>query len=201
MAMTRLVAAMDVSGSRNDRYDGFIAIVIGVGEYMQSVIESVGYDRIHMRRVPKKIQERIMSGLKLDNSKCIAFCVKIDGRSTVNSIAGMRRMKNRHAAHEKVAQTFNRLLFSEIRDEVLDFLSKHDGCLPDVVFQCDRDCISFAKDAGLRYARAGQVHENRIYELADIIAWMNNKGKEPKNAIVLDVTKKIEARLRNDFLK
>ena len=70
-----------------------------------------------------------------------------------------------------------------------------------VVFQCDSDCVNFAKDVGLRYAHAGQVHENRIYELADIIAWMNNKGKEPKNVVVLDVTKKIEARLRNDFLK
>ena len=65
------------------------------------------------------------------------------------------------------------------------------GELSDVVFQCDHDCVGFAKDNGLRYSKKGDMHT-----LSDIVAWANNKNREPKGVISMDLTTLLEVELK-----
>ena len=63
---------------------------------------------------------------------------------------------------------------------------KHNHSAQDVVFECDSDCIDIVKDGGLRYAAAGRVHD-----LADAVAWANNRNVEPEGVVSADRVSKI----------
>ena len=69
-------------------------------------------------------------------------------------------------------------------ERIATFLARHNHALSDVVFQCDSDCDAIAaiiKVNGLRHDNAGNA-----YRLADIVAWSNNKNKEPRGVKSLD---------------
>ena len=72
-------------------------------------------------------------------------------------------------------------------EKIKAFVTKHGNALSDVVFQCDSNCGRFAKDGGLNHKDADDAHM-----LADIVAWANNKNKEPAGAISMDLKKAIE---------
>ena len=202
-SMTRLVGAMDLAGNPHDGNNRYMSLIVGTEAYLQSVIDYVGYDHIHMSRMGRKDQDLVVSRLKLDRKKCIALCVKIDKNITVDKIARMRKVKTKYAARKKVLQAYNRLLLAQIQNVFQDFLIKYRVSLSDVVFQCDSDCVGFAKDAHLSYENISRekTRQSRVYGLADAIAWENNRGREPNNVIRKDVTKTIETILRDGFSK
>ena len=69
-------------------------------------------------------------------------------------------------------------------------MKKHDCDLHNVYFECDSDCRTFAKDAGLKYKDPGYVHI-----LSDIVAWSNNRRYEPDGTITMDLTSRINNKL------
>lgn len=79
------------------------------------------------------------------------------------------------------------MCYGVIRDIIVKFLAKHKADLYDVHFQCDSDCVYFAKDSGLLHTAPGMVHG-----YADGVVWANNKGKEPDGTMVMDLTQELE---------
>jgi len=198
--MSGLVAGLDVSG-RPGQHDLYLSIVIGVDEYVRSLVRSLGYERIHMSRMPKKARRSIISALRFHSKDCIAFCIRTDRGRIVDRVIRMRRARSRYAMSGRVLQSYNRLLLKEVLDKIQKFLAMHGCALPDLVFQCDGDCIGFARDAGLTYANTGQTGDGDAHTLADIIAWGNNKKMEPKNVIRIDAAGKIERILAGSLSK
>ena len=79
-------------------------------------------------------------------------------------------------------------------ERIATFLARHNHALSDVVFQCDSDCCDFIKVNGLRHDNAGNA-----YRLADIVAWSNNKNKEPRGVKSLDPRAWMDAELKKRF--
>lgn len=198
--MSELVAGLDVSG-RPGQHDLYLSIVIGVDEYVRSLVRSLGYERIHMSRMPKKARRSIMSALRFHSKDCIAFCVKMDRGRIVDRVIKMRRVRSKYAMSGRVLRSYNRLLLKEVLDKIQKFLTLHGCVISDLVFQCDGDCIGFARDVGLTYANTGQTGEGDAHTLADIVAWGSNKRMEPKNVIRIDAAGTIEKILAGNFSK
>ena len=57
----------------------------------------------------------------------------------------------------------------------------HNCPLTTILFQCDGDCRSFAKDTGLNYDDPGYAHE-----LSDIVAWLNKRHVDIDSIVELD---------------
>ena len=120
----------------------------------------------------------------------IAFCLKLDKDNIINAVIEKSEKKRSNISHSKIFSKYNRLLLNQIRDEIIQFIKRHNCELHDVSFECDSDCRAFAKDTGLKHKDRGHVHV-----LSDLVAWSNNKGDEPDGVIPIDLTSKIEEEL------
>ncbi len=180
---------MDASGSPNEGNYKFMAIVIGAKEDIDHIIQQSGYLSEHMNRIEnKKNQDQIISALRFHNQTVIAFCIQIDKYRILNKI----NIRKKNTSKKKILQIYNQTIFKQLREKILDFLYRHNYSLDDIVFQCDSDCKDFAKDVGLKY----EERKGNAFYLSDIIAWANNKNKEPKGVMEIDLTKIIETKLK-----
>ena len=89
---------------------------------------------------------------------------------------------------------YNYLLLQHVREKILEFTVKHNHTLSDIVFECDADCRGFVQNNGLHHG-----DKDYAYILSDLVAWGNNRGREPDGVISVDVTDAIETKLRHDF--
>ena len=188
-----LVGGMDFSGN-NDSYDKFIAIVIGTDKSISAIFDSIGYDHIHMRKIHPKEKDAIVSRLKFDGKNNIAFCIRIDRNSITNQIRNLRRIKKKNIPNENFFRAYHLAVSRHIVERLQRFTLDHGQRLEDVIFQCDSDCIRFAKDVNLKYSYKGQA-----YDLSDVVAWCNNRGLEPNGAVALDFSDSIKSILLHDF--
>lgn len=83
----------------------------------------------------------------------------------------------------------------------------------EVIFQCDYECKYFVKQNGLQhnvveqknlipdknYNNDGACHDNETHAriLSDLVAWLNNKGKEPDGIISINFADNLEKELRH----
>ncbi len=189
------LAGIDISGDPETDHYKRMSIVIGTKESIDSIVKRLGSNKIHMNQVKKHDHGNIISKLDFTNDQIIAFCITLDKKLIVDRIRKSRRIKQKNISSEKIFRMYNNILMYEIRESIVDFLSKHNHALSDIVFQCDQDCLNFAKDTGLRYTEVGDAHM-----LADIVAWANNKNIEPDGVIAMDLRDIIERRLKKELL-
>ena len=186
-----LFIAVDVSGDPEYGNYKFMGLVIGTNKGIRSIIERLGNNKIHMSTIKnKKDQLKIIRQLNFDNKEIIAFCIRIEKDKVIKKIKEMK--KNKNIGHQKIMRVYNHLLMYHLREKITLFLNKHNYSMSEVIFQCDSDCVNFVKDNNLRHTHAGDAHM-----LADIVAWGNNRNKEPKGVISIDLTKVIE----NEMIK
>ena len=124
--MNKLVAAMDSSGDPTFGNDKFLAIVIGTDESISSIFKKLGHNHIHMSNFNKKKQSQIISKLSFDSENNIAFCIRIDRYVIVNKINQLRKTKQKNISKGRIYYLFNRALFKQLRNPILEFLSKYD---------------------------------------------------------------------------
>ena len=194
--MVKIIAGMDVSGDQEYGNHKFMAIVIGTRDSVCFTMKCLGNKQIHMVEIrDKKQQERIISQLKFDGKENIAFCIQIEKNKIIQNILETKRIKQ-NVSKAKIYRAYHYLLLRHVRAQIETFLGKHGNALSDVVFECDMDCVNFAKDAGLKHTQRGDA-----YVLSDIVAWANNRGLEPRGVVVMDITVVLESYLKRIFKK
>lgn len=180
--MVSLVAAMDASGDPHTGNHKFLGIVIGTQDKINSIIRNMGHNRFHMSTIRnKEIRQDILFRISFDGNESAAFCIRIDKNNTVSKLIQQVRTRNRPWLKRRIHATFNRSTMHYVRQEIEGFLIKRNHSIQDVVFECDDDCMGIIKDSGLRYAAAGYAHD-----LADAVAWANNRNMEPKGVSSAD---------------
>ena len=188
-----LMAGMDVSGDSITGNHKFMAIVITTSESANSLSRSLP-NILHMNQIQnKKNRDEITSKLRFDGRNTIAFCVRIDRDTIIKKVRG-RKLTRQNISHAKMIRTYHRLLLKCLRQKVEDFIVRHSCSLGEVTFQCDGDCVSFAKDNGLCFSHGGTIHG-----LADVVAWTNNHNDELPGVFSIDLTREMERQLAACF--
>ena len=189
-----LLAGVDVSGSKPVGNHKFMGIVIGTQESICCIDKNLESKQIHMNVVMgRKKQDAILSKLRFNGNENIAFCIRLDKDAIVKKISARKKLGHRHP-RKNIFRAYDCLLCKYIHERITIFLAKHNHALSDVAFQCDSDCRNFIKVNGLRRDDIGSAHG-----LADIVAWSNNKNKEPRGAESLDPRAWIDAELKKRF--
>lgn len=189
--MGRFVAAMDVSG---DQYSGnhkFLAVVVGTEEKINAIVKNLGNKKTHMSMIKSKsIKDRIISKVVFDGRESIAFCTRIDMKHVLEPIKS-RRTVQRRKGQNRTYRIYYRAVIHLVRKHIEYFLAPHQCAIHDIHFQCDDDCRNMIKYNGLKHDRPGSAHD-----LADIVAWANNRCMEPKGVVSIDLTGAIKNRLK-----
>jgi len=186
--MATLVAGIDVSGNPQTGNYRFMGVVIGTEEKIQAAVKKTGLSRPHMNRIKSgATQKRIVSEMSFDGKESIALCMLID-RNAVMEQTKQKRSAQHHK--KKIYRVYNRAVVYHMQKKIGEFLTRHGSTVHDVVWQCDGDCRNIVRENGLRHGNTGSA-----YHLADVVAWANNRGMEPRGVIPLDLTDRIRAEL------
>lgn len=168
-----------------------MAIVIGTTESISSIVKDLGNSKIHMNQISdKKTRDLIISKLNFKDRTCLVFCIRIDRDNIVKQVQSMRKTKRRNISKAKITHTYNHILWKQLEDKITNFPSIHHFTLQNVIFQCDDDCRKFIKDNSLTDGDPKDAHM-----LSDIVAWANNRGREPDGVISLDLRHEIKVQL------
>ena len=193
--MSNILAGIDISGDNIVGNYKFMGIVFGTEEYIRSTVKSLGSNKIHMVKIKDKDrQDEIISKLIFNNKDNISFCVRIDRDVIIKKIKKLKIVKGKKITKIQIFRTYHYVLLKQLREKIEKFLINHNFAITDIVFQCDGDCRRFLKDNGLQHADEGDA-----YMLSDIVAWANNRGKEPDGVITINLTDMIERELKRIF--
>ena len=193
----RLVAGIDVSGIENRGNDNFVALVMGTAESIAAAAKTVSVnDRIiHMSDIKnKQDQDAIFSKLNFIGKTITASCIRIDRQETIDLTLDSKPMLRNPFARDRIYSQFNSLLRQELMRPTQKFLLERRHTIDEVVCQCDQDCRPLAKIIGFKLQHKGVVHM-----LADIVAWFNNRGKEPAGVKQIDSAGTLRAKLRQSY--
>ena len=130
-----------------------------------------------------------MSQIFFDRTNFLVLCLKIERNKIVAEFINSN--KNKNELKSELISIFNKQLFSLIQNKINDFLFQHNYGLSDVCFECDSDCIGFAKDNNLNHIQKGDAHS-----IADNVAWGNRRNMEPDGTISIDLTNEIRRSVR-----
>lgn len=182
---------MDVSG---DQYSGnhkFLAVVIGTEEKINAIVKNLGNNKTHMSMIKSKsIKDRIISKVIFDGRESIAFCIRIDMRHILESVKSKRTV-HRRTGQNRIYRIYYKTVIFLIRTYIENFLVNHHCAISEIPFQCGDDCKSMIKYNGVNHDRPGSAHD-----LADIVAWANNRYMEPKGVVSINLTDEIKNHLK-----
>jgi len=186
---------VDVSGMPGTGNYKFMAVVMGTEEGIAGIVRDMGCDDAGQdpARI-KKHRSAFASMIRFDGRESSALCVRIDREDVVNGAKQMRRIRHRNIPNQRLFRAYHYILWNKMQERITEFLNRHGHALPDVVFQCDSDCRSFILENGLRCTDGRDAHM-----LADLVAWSNNRGREPEGVVSVNLADEIRAEMRKKF--
>jgi len=186
--MAMLVAGIDVSGNPQTGNYKFMGVVIGVKENLDALIRDLQLHELPSSTI-KNTSKRsdLASKLRFNRRENIGLCIRIDKDDIVDS----KKKKVKTSKHRALYSRYNQLLFQFLSAELRTFTAQHGVEWTEINFQCDADCQGFIADNNLRSCEKESVHT-----LADLVAWSNNREKEPEGAIRKDARDWIKKRMK-----
>ena len=186
-----MLAGMDVSGDPESGNHKFMAIVIGTNESIKALDRRLGPEQVHMSRIiSRSAKYAIINKVDFDGINRMGLCICLEKNRTFSSLRDRLKCENNPVTNKKMYRTYHALMWNLIRDRVEQFLRQHNFEVHRLAFQCDDDCKFFVRDQGWGCASPGSAHG-----LADVLAWANRRGIEPKGAVRLDISKPLEERM------
>ena len=193
--MDKIVAGMDVSGNPESGNHKFMAIVIGTDESIRALTKRLGPELVHMNRVRgRDAKNAVIDAVTFDGRNRMGLCIRLEKKRTFSRIQGAMKREREFASSKKLSRAYHALMRNHLREPLEQFLRQHNCEAHRLDFQCDYDCSRFVDDCGWRRSRPGSAHA-----LADILAWSNNRGREPRGAVRLDLSDLLEGRMLKMF--
>ena len=188
-----IVGGIDVSGNSKDGNHKFMGIVVGTTEKIDSIIKHIGYEKLAPSQY-KPNRKIFSSRLRFDDDECIAFCIRIEKKAILDNFKKAVRKRHSQISMGKIIYSCDYLILRQLREKLTEFTNRQRIPLSDVPFQCDSDCKNFIKINGLH-----PVEPKNAYILSDLVAWSNNRGKEPGGVIFMDLRNVLEEELGRSF--
>ena len=211
-----IYAAIDVSGNPGEGNSKFMGIVLVTDDHLKSIINHIELKQILLSTSKlARIRDKLSSKLEFNTKESAVFCLRIEKDRIITNIKKMMDKKHRRTPNARIYQKYYQIIFSQIRDEIITFAKNYNYELSEIIFQCDDDCKHFLKKNGLQYNLIKQKNvipnknhkngnayyddETYAYVLSDLVAWSNNRGREPKGVTPKNLEDILEKELKRSF--
>ncbi len=181
-----LIGGMDVSGDEVIGNYKYLAIIIGSRENIQSLSDKISQQRTRMSKLNKQSRKSIIKKLEFDKRNRIAFCIALDRTKIIDEIKKLRSIKESRKPTGKIIRTFNYIVMRKIQSQLESYARQNSIPLSEINFECDSDCIPFANILQVKTRS-----ESKAHNIADKVAWCNNKKIRLPSVIELDFTNEI----------
>jgi len=182
-----LLAGMDVSGDDKSGNYKYLAVIIGTEESINRLSDDIGYLPTHISRLGGRKQNEIIGKMVFDGKSRIAFCIYLKRDEIVDFVKNKRKAKKKRMPIAKIRRTYNYVVMYEVKKFLEKFLLDHNLSITDLLIQCESDCIPFARAGSLKY----EYSKAKVYRIADITAYCNNKKLRIPNVNEKNFTKEI----------
>lgn len=191
-----LIGGADVSGSEADGQQNHAALVVGKKDVINRIYNSIGISPIHMSEMSERRRRRVYDRLDFSSSGVVVWCFHVNRHHAVNG------MKERVASGKKrkpkinIHRSFDSYWFQLFADKLADFAANFRADLSDIAIEADADMLPTVKNWNIN-----DRYKGKAYELADAVAWFNQKGIKVQNCMVMDLRDAIMSSMEHHLLK
>ena len=195
--MPVVIIGADVSGNiTGGGQSRHIAVVIGTEESINKIYQKIGLAEIHMSSLSRSKRQNIFQELKFDNGDLLGMYLNVERQKTVDYIVCNAKLHPKNKPKFGIQKHFDYLLLQMIRDKIESFAFPRNCEIQDIVMQYDSDMILTGKNRG-----TGTVCGGQAYEIADAVAWCNERGQSIKRCLSIDLAAKLRTEMSDDLLK
>jgi hypothetical protein len=170
----------------------FIALVLGfradVAQLHQRVCENCNLPRIHMRRIHRR-RMVVDTVNRFPTDSVHMYCFEVSRHKHVEALDANPKTRFMSSTHKN--NNIDYCIVMEMKSAISSSLDSFGRSWNDVAVECDDDTKKMFKMAG----RTVNPQE-KAYELADVVAWANHAKSHMKQVRGVDITSKIDGRLR-----
>lgn len=192
-----LVGGADVSGDKKrEGQRNYIAFLIGTEERVNRIYKDIGINEIHMSELSEFQQEQVRRNLNFNSNDVQVWCFHVQRQRIEDSFINHPKLKNPKLPKINIHKNFDHHLLRSIHEELEVFLFSRHQEFSDVFVQTDSDM----KET-IEYWRMERVGEGRAYELADAVAWFNQRKINIGSCNHRDLRDFIKSSMEQDLLR
>jgi len=192
-----LVGGADVSGDRrSEGQRNYIAFLVGTEERINKIYKDIGVNGIHMSELSEKQRIQVHRNLKFNSKDIHAWCLHVQRQHIENYILNHPRLRNYKKPKVNIHKNFDYHLLNSLKAELERFVYSHKQEFSDIVIQTDSDMRETIEQWNMM-----RVDEGRAYELADAVAWFNQRNIPVASCNDMDLREDIKLSMEQDLLK
>ena len=192
-----LIGGADVSGGKADGQHNHVALVIGKEDAINRIYNRIGISPIHMSEISKSQRRQVRDNLDFSSNELIVWCFHVSRQRIENDMKERIAPRKKRSPSINVHKSFESYWFQTFREDLESF-ARAFGVeqLSDIVIEADADMRPTVKNWNLGVGIRG-----RAYELADAVAWFNQKGVKIPHCAVRDPRGDITDSMKRYLLK
>lgn len=192
-----MIGGSDVSGNKIDGGEvNYISLLIGREDVINTVYNKIGINGIHMKRLTKSQRKRVENSLDFSFKDVRVWCIHVRKHDIEKHILNHPKLKKYAQPKKIIHKNFDKHLFNLIKKDLEEFVNPYKYEIQEISVQTDDDMKYTIKIFGMNHKIRG-----RAYELADVVAWFNQKRIKIKHCIELELVEQIKSRMESDLLK
>ena len=190
-----LVGGADVSGSEADGQQNHVALVVGKEDTINKIYKNVGISPIHMSEMSERQRRQVLDNLDFSSSEITVWCFHVNRQRIENTMQELITSGKKRKPRINIHKSFESYWFQLFRSELVAFATEFRADISDIVIEVDADMRPTIQNWNIdgRY-------KGRAYELADAVAWFNQRGVKMQDCRVVDLRDRIISSMRR-YLK
>ena len=191
-----LIGGADVSGSKTDGQQNHAALVVGKEDAINRIYNNIGISPIHMSEMSQHQRCQVYDRLDFSSDEAVVWCFHVSRHRAVNSMKERIASGKKRKPKTNIHKSFDSYWFQLFRDTLTDFAANFRAELSDIAIEADADMLPTVKNWNINGRYKGKA-----YELADAVAWFNQKGDKIQNCKVMDLRDAITWSMERHLLK
>ena len=192
-----LVGGADVSGdNRREGQRNYIAFLVGTEERINKIYNNIGINGIHMSELSEKERMQVHRNLNFNSNDIHVWCLHVQRQHIENYILNHNRLRNYKKPKVNIHKNFDYHLLNSIKVELENFVYSRKQEFSDIVVQTDSDMRDTVEQWNIM-----RVDEGRAYELADAVAWFNQRNIQIDSCDDMDLRDSIKSLMEQDLLE
>jgi hypothetical protein len=192
-----LIAGSDVSGNTiGGGQHRHISFLIGNEESVNKLYKDIDLKEIHMVRLDESIRQHVLQKLDFKGSNILAWCFHVEKQHTVDYISKHERLHPKTKPKESIFRHFDYLLLQQFKEQIESVCFAQKTTLDELTVECDSDMRFTVQNWKMKDRSRGKA-----YEIADAIAYFNEKDRRIKGCVDVDLRDKIRKQMETDLLR
>lgn len=187
----------DVSGDKKrEGQRNYIAFLVGTEDRINKIYKDIGIEGIHMSEMSETHREQVHRNLNLKSNDVRAWCFHVQRQHLEDYFINHDILRAKKMPTVNIRKNFDHHLLRSIKDELESFVFPKHREFKDIVVQTDSDMLHTVE-----HWKMQRVDEGKAFEIADAIAWFNQRHTPIEDCREMDLRDSIKLAMEQDLLR